>query len=126
MVYRQNTRTSVYYRVFNSLTTYISDGLAEEGCLSIPLSQNELFDIQPNDIAAACMIQDVNTNPLRLSCNSRNVALRIREIMGSPNYDDCTEDQLLSLDILTLRSDTDNFLLLEAVISKFFLIYFPL
>ena len=39
--------------------------------------------------------------------------------MGTPNYDDCTEDQLLSLDIPTLRSDTDNFLLLESVISKF-------
>ena len=47
MVYRQNASTSVYYRVSNSLTTYISEDLAVEGCLSIPLSQNELFDIQP-------------------------------------------------------------------------------
>ena len=126
MVYRQNASTSVYYRVSNSLTTYISSNLTQEKCLSIPLSQNDSFDIQTNDIAAACMIQDGNTNPLWLSCNSRNVALRIRGIMGSPNYNDCTEDQLLSLDIPTLRSDTDNFLLLEAVISKFLKIYFPL
>ena len=121
MVYRQNASTSVYYRLSNSLTTYISEGLAEEGCLSIPLSQNELFDIQPNDIAAACMIEDDNTNPLRLLCRSRDVALRITE----SNYDDCTEDQLLSLDISTLDSESDNFLLIEAVLSKFFF-YFPL
>ena len=47
------------------------------------------------------MIQQGNTNALRLSCRSRNVALRITE----SNYDDCTEDQLLSLDISTLRGD---------------------
>ena len=45
--------------------------------------------------------------------------------MGS-NSDECTEDQLLSLDIPTLRSQNNNFLLLEAVISKFLKIYFLL
>ena len=115
MVYRLNASTSVYYRVSNSLTTYISNNLAWENCLSIPLGQNQSFNIQPNDIAAACMIQNSNTNPLRLSCWGRNEALQITE----SSYDDCTEDQLLSLDIPNLSSRTANFLLLEAVISKF-------
>ena len=122
MVYRQNTNTSVYYRVSNSLTTYTSNNLAWQKCLSIPLGQNKSFDIQPNDIAAACMIHDSNTKPLQLACRDRNVALRITE----QSYDDCTEDQLLSLDISTLTSATDNFLLLEAVTSKFVPLFFPL
>ena len=119
MVYRQNATTSVYYRVPNSVTTFIERSLSQEDCLSLHLNQTEQFDIQPNDILAACMI-DIDyiiyiVKPLRVLSRSRAEALQIT----TPNYDYCTEEQLLSLDMQILNSETRDFLLVEALIRKF-------
>ena len=115
MVYRQNATTSVYYRVPNSVMTFLDRFFVQDDCLSLHLNKNEQFDIQPNDILAACMIDFGFTNPLRVSSRSRDEALQIT----TSNYDYCTEEQLLSLDMQILTSETRNFLLVEALISKF-------
>ena len=120
MVYRQNATTSVYYRVPNSVMLFYDYNLSQEDCLSLHLNQNQQFDIQPNDVLAACMIDRIITNPLRVSSRSRDEALRIT----TSNYHYCTEKQLLSLDMRILTSETRNFLLVEALISKFVLFYF--
>ena len=120
MVYRQDATTSVYYRVLNSVTTFLERFLSQYDCLSLHLNQNEQFDIQPNDVLAACMIDFGFIQPLRVSSSSREEALRIT----TSNYDHCTEEQLLSLDMQILTSETRDFLLVETLISKFVFITF--
>ncbi len=80
-------------------------------CRSI--DANQAFEIQPNDIVAACMKNQGSTDPLRVTSFSMNEALRITSISN-----DCVDNDLKSLNLVSLASRTRNLLLVEAVISK--------
>ncbi len=80
-------------------------------CRSIDV--NMTFEIQPNDIVAACLKRKGSTDPLRVTSLSMNEALRITSISN-----DCVDDDLNSLNLVSLNSRTRRLLLVEAVISK--------
>ena len=80
-------------------------------CRSI--DANQAFEIQPNDIVAACMKNQGSTDPLRVTSFSMHEALQITSISN-----DCVDDDLNSLNLVSLNSRTRRLLLVEAVISK--------
>ncbi len=80
-------------------------------CRSI--DANQAFEIQPNDIIAACLKNQGSTDPLRVTSFSMQEALIITSISN-----DCVDDDLNSLNLVSLNSRTRNLLLVEAVISK--------
>ncbi len=111
MVFRPNRRTQTYDRVEGSHMVFQESNPPEKECRSI--NANQAFEIQPNDIVAACMKNQVNTNPLRVTSYSMHEALQITSIGNG-----CVDDDLNSLNLVSLNSKTRNLLLVEAVISK--------
>ncbi len=111
MVFRQNRRTPAYDRVEGSRMVFQESNLPVTECRSI--DANPTFEIQPNDIAAACMKNQGNTDPLRVTSFSMREALQITSISNN-----CVDNDLNSLNLVSLNSRTRNLLLVEAVISK--------
>ncbi len=111
MVFRQNGRTPTYDRVEGSHMVFQESNLPIRECRSI--DANQAFEIKPNDIVAACLKNQGNTDPLRVTSFSMHEALQITSISN-----DCVDDDLNSLNLVSLNSQTINLLLVEAVISK--------
>ncbi len=111
MVFRQIGRTATYDRVEGSHMVFQESNLPTRECRSI--DANQAFEIQPNDIVAACMKTQGSTDPLRVTSFSMHEALQITSISNA-----CVDDDLNSLNLVSLNSRTRHLLLVEAVISK--------
>ncbi len=111
MVFRPNGSTPTYDRVEGSHMVFQESNLPTRECRSI--DANQAFEIQPNDIVAACLKNQGYTHSLRVTSFSMHEALRIISIS-----DNCVDDDLNSFNLVSLNSRTRNLLLVEAVISK--------
>ncbi len=76
--------------------------LTECRCIDV----NMTFEIQPNNIIAACMKDQGSINPLRVTSFSMHEALQVTSIK-----DDCRDRDLQTLNIAILSSRTRNLLL---------------
>ena len=116
MTYRQRDDTLVYDRLPSSLTIFEQNNLNFSSCMSIHLNATEQFEIQPNDIIGVCMRARGSIDALYVSSNTRKNAIRVSVI--SDNY--CEDAQLSSLNFNSLERETENYLLVEVLISKSF------
>ena len=83
------------------------------GCGNTTLNSNRWFQIQPNDIISACIINDSNIEPLFITSRPNN---------GVPadqmNVDVCIDDQLGVINTNQQRTRTRRRLSLHASICK--------
>ena len=121
MLFRQSGSTQTYNRVTNSYNVYRRRGEPLVACTSISLDPGEIFEVQPNDIIGACLRDQGNTHPLRVTISSPNEALYVTSI-----NDDCRDNDLQSLNLDSLTSTTNNVLLVEAIISELSIIIYKL
>ncbi len=122
MIYRIDSSSSSTYSVVESSIKTLQQAFTRQtDCMSIQLGQ-ESFEIRPNDILAVCMIRtqgNTAIRPLSVASRTMNTALYISNIDSA-----CEEGDILSLTLPEGMSQTlQNLLLVEAIISKFELIY---
>ncbi len=122
MIYRIDSSSSSTYSVVESSIKTLQQAFTRQtDCMSIQLGQEESFEIRPNDILAVCMIrtQDNAIRPLSVATRTMNTALYVSNIDSA-----CEEGDIRSLTLPEGMSQTlQNLLLVEAIISKFELIY---
>ena len=115
MIYRQSGNTLSYDRLPSSITVFAQDNLDSTSCLSIPLNSTKQFEIQPNDIIGVCMRDQGDINPLYVSSNTRDDAIRVPGI-----NDDCRDNELQSLNLDSFNGNKRNYLLAEVLIGESF------
>ena len=119
MIYRESGSTLVYNRLPSSITVFEQNNLVpRRSCLSIPLNSAEQFEIQPNDVIGVCMKDQGSIHPLYVSSDTRDDAISVSGISN-----DCTDDQLSSLNFNSLSRQNVNYLLVETLIGKLFNIF---
>ena len=119
MIYRQSGSTLSYDRLPSSLTVFEQNNLDISSCLSISLNSTEQFEILTNDVIGVCMKNQGSIHPFYLSSHTRNDAISVSGIS-----DDCTDDQLSSLNFNSLSRANRNYLLVETLIGKSFSILY--
>ena len=74
------------------------------------LSQNEQFNIQENDIVAACLKDTGSINPIRIVGYERFGPSSYVYRYNAGNYEDCTTSQLQSIDVQNSILTSNNFI----------------
>ena len=101
LVYRQ-TGTSTYEPIPGSTKSVtISLRCPRDGgfrCREATLSQSEQFNIQENDIVAACLMDTGSTNPIRIVGYEFLGSSRQVYQYNADNYEQCTTSQLQTID----------------------------
>ena len=67
-------------------------------CREATLTQTEQFNIQQNDIVAACLLDTRSSNPIRIVGEDRQGAPGHVYQYNAPNYEQCTASQLQTID----------------------------
>ena len=123
LVYRQNTSTSLFHPVPNSVFTLTVNygSLNVSGCQSVMLNSSQQFQIQMNDVISACIIDCQNLHPLYVTTLDYFPDFNYQ--VDSSEYERCTDQQLDTIDTTRLRIRRRNMLLLHATISELMLLW---